>query len=141
MKGRPVGIIKKICKKVSQSRKKPAQKSFWSRAGLEPTSFCLADLKKPEAEEATLVWQLWGSQLIKLIKSVTSLVLKKEQAGNGPSRRHIQGSKIAKGLQSIKYSLLKYPHEEKFLKIVFQNFFGPVSRIAPKNVKGDLKKT
>ena len=38
---------------------------------------------------------------------------KEKQAGNGPNRRHIQGSKIAKGLQSIKYSLLKYPHEEK----------------------------
>ena len=25
-----------------------------------------------------------------------------EQAGNGPSRRHIQGSKIAKGLQNFK---------------------------------------
>ena len=36
-----------------------------------------------------------------------------EQAGNGPSRRHIQGSKIAKRLQSVKYSLLQYPHEEK----------------------------
>ena len=64
-----------------------------------------------------------------------------KEAGNGPSRRHIQGSKIAKGLQSIKYSLLKYPQEEKNeKKIVFQNFFGPVSRIAPKNVKGGLKK-
>ena len=30
-----------------------------------------------------------------------SLVVPK-QAGNGPSRRHIQGSKIAKGLQSAK---------------------------------------
>ena len=36
-----------------------------------------------------------------------------EQAGNGPSRRHIKGSKIAKGLRSVKYFLLKYPHEEK----------------------------
>ena len=36
-----------------------------------------------EAEEVILVWQFSGSQLIKLIKSVTSLVLnKKEQAGN-----------------------------------------------------------
>ena len=46
-----------------------------------------------------------------------------KQAGNGPSRRHIQGSKIAKGLQSIKYSLLKYPHEEKIEKNRFSKFF------------------
>ena len=32
------------------------------------------------------------------------LYFKKEQAGTGPSRRHIQGSKIAKRLPSVKYS-------------------------------------
>ena len=36
-----------------------------------------------------------------------------QQAGNGPSRRHIRGSKIAKGLQSVKYSLLQYPKNPK----------------------------
>ena len=48
-----------------------------------------------------------------------------KQAANGPSRRHIQGSKIAKGLQSVKYSLLQYPREEKkFKKIeIFVHFF------------------
>ena len=47
-----------------------------------------------------------------------------EQAGNDPSRRHIYGSKIAKGLQSVKYSLLQYPHEEKMKKIeILKNFF------------------
>ena len=30
--------------------------------------------------------------------------LKVQQAGIGPSRRHIQGSKIAKRLPSVKYS-------------------------------------
>ena len=30
------------------------------------------------------------------------------QAGTGPSRRHIQGSKIAKRIPSVKYSLLQY---------------------------------
>ena len=30
--------------------------------------------------------------------------LKEKQAGTGPSRRHIQGSKIAKRLPSVKYS-------------------------------------
>ena len=38
---------------------------------------------------------------------------KQKQAENGPSRRHICGSEIAKGLQSVKYSLLQYPHEKK----------------------------
>ena len=53
-----------------------------------------------------------------------------KQTGNGPSWRHIQGSKIAKGLQSVKYSLLQYPiFFEFFLKF-------PVSGIVPKNVKG-----
>ena len=65
--------------------------------------------------------------------------LKWKQAGTGPSRRHIQGSKIAKGLQCVKYSLLQYPREEKIEKefrIFFSNFFwSPVSRIVPKNVK------
>ena len=46
MKGGPFGDIKKLRKKVSQSRKKSTQKN-WSRAGLEPMSFRLADLKKP----------------------------------------------------------------------------------------------
>ena len=57
------------------------------------------------------------------------------QNGNGPSRRHIEGSKIAKGLQSVKYSLLQYPHGEK---MKLDEFFlkSPVSRVVPKNVKG-----
>ena len=46
MKGGPFEEIKKMRKKVSQRRKKSTQKSIWSRAGLEPMSFGLADLKK-----------------------------------------------------------------------------------------------
>ena len=48
-----------------------------------------------------------------------------EQVGTGISPRHILGSKIAKGLQSVKYSLLQYPHEEKMKKKskYFLNFF------------------
>ena len=60
--------------------KKPAQKNFWLWAGLEPTSFCLADLKKAQLNSmpsASSLYAVGGSQLIKLIKSVTSLVLKK----------------------------------------------------------------
>ena len=37
-----------------------------------------------------------------------------KQAGTGPSRRHIQGSKMAKRLPSVKYSLLQYSKIEKF---------------------------
>ena len=42
----PSETLKKLRKKVSQCRKKSTQK-IWSRAGLEPMSFRLADLKKP----------------------------------------------------------------------------------------------
>ena len=42
----------------------------------------------------------------------------KEQAGTGPSRRHIQGSKIAKRLPSVKYSFTVV-ETRKF----FENFF------------------
>ena len=66
---------------------------------------------------------------------------KDKQAGNGPIRRHILGSKIAKGLQGVKYSLLLYPREQKlkknpiFYKYFVEFFWSPVSRIVPKNVK------
>ena len=43
---------------------------------------------------------------------------KTEQAGTGPSRRHIQGSKIAKRLPSVKYSFTVLENR-KF----FENFF------------------
>ena len=42
--------------------------------------------------------------------------VEREQAGTGPSRRHIQGSKIAKRLASVKHSLLQYSKIENFLK-------------------------
>ena len=41
-----------------------------------------------------------------------------KQAGTGPSRRHIQGSKIAKRLPSVKYSFTVLENR-KF----FENFF------------------
>ena len=43
-----------------------------------------------------------------------------EQAGTGPSRRHIQGSKIAKRLPSVKYSLLQYSKIQNFSKKNFE---------------------
>ena len=42
----------------------------------------------------------------------------KEQAGIGPSRRHIQGSKIAKRLPSVKYSFTVVENRN-----FFENFF------------------
>ena len=39
-----------------------------------------------------------------------------KQAGTGPSRRHIQGSIIAKRLPSVKYSLLQYSKIKNFSK-------------------------
>ena len=40
--------------------------------------------------------------------------MKKKQAGTGPSRRHIKGSKIAKGLQYVKVLVSWGPFYEKF---------------------------
>ena len=42
-----------------------------------------------------------------------------KQAGTGPSRRHIQGSKIAKRLPSVKYSFTVLENR-KFLKKIFR---------------------
>ena len=43
-----------------------------------------------------------------------------KQAGTSPSRRHIQGSKIAKRLPSVKYSLLQYSKIKNFSKEIFR---------------------
>ena len=48
-----------------------------------------------------------------------------KQAGTGPSRRHIQGSKIAKRLPSVKYSLLQYSKIENFSKNLHTQKNGP----------------
>ena len=55
-----------------------------------------------------------------------------EQAGTGPSRRHIQGSKIAKRLPSVKYSLLQYSKIKNFSKKnVRKNYiFNKMNRVA-----------
>ena len=65
---------------------------------------------------------------IKLISHIINLILleyfKYKQAGNGPSRRHIQGSKIAKGLQNFKV-LVNWDYSEKS-RTVPKKAFGPV---------------
>ena len=45
-KGDPLETLGKLCEKRSQKAEKNPHKKFWSRAGLEPMSFCLTDLKK-----------------------------------------------------------------------------------------------
>ena len=45
--GGPFGALKKFAKK-SHKAEITCTKNFWSRARLEPTSFCLADLQKSE---------------------------------------------------------------------------------------------
>ena len=42
-----------------------------------------------------------------------------KQAGTGPSRRHIQGSKIAKRLPSVKYSFTEVENRKFFEKITY----------------------
>ena len=49
-------------------------------------------------------------------KQLIEMGVKNRQAGTGPSRRHIQGSKIAKRLPSVKYSLLQYSKIDHFTK-------------------------
>ena len=44
-----------------------------------------------------------------------------KQAGTGPSRRHIQGSKIAKRLPSVKYSFTEVKNR-KFFEFFFKNY-------------------
>ena len=83
MNGDPLDTLKKFFEKKSHKAEKPAQKIFWSRTGIEPTFFCLADLKKavfskPSAGKSSVAqFSVSASQLIKLIKSVSSLVSKK----------------------------------------------------------------
>ena len=54
-----------------------------------------------------------------LLRFAVPFQLKKKQAGTGPSRRHIQGSKIAKRLPSVKYSFTVL-EIRNFLKIFFR---------------------
>ena len=69
---------------------------FFEACQLSQTSFW----NTGKAEDGTLLWN--------------------EQAGTGPSRRHIQGSKIVKRLPSVKYSLLQYSKIEIFWKKIFE---------------------
>ena len=63
---------------------------------------------------------------------VTSGVSKKKQAGTGPSRRHIQGSKIAKTLSRVNLQYSKIEKAKKMDRVVRR---GPLAR-APGALKG-----
>ena len=45
------------------------------------------------------------------------MILNQKQAGTGPSRRHIQGSKIAKRLPSVEYSFTVLENRKFFEKL------------------------
>ena len=66
---------------------------------------------------------LWGLDE-EYQKNAVYVILK--QAGTGPSRRHIQGSKIAKGHQRFKV----------FSSTALKNFFFEKSLTTPKKLKG-----
>ena len=76
--------IKKICEKKTREAKITCTKNFLSRAGLEPkrlfarqTSNKALLTSMPSASRSSVAVSVSASQLIKLIKSVTSLVFKK----------------------------------------------------------------
>ena len=63
------------------------------------------------AFQMSLTWSYWCK--------FSSYSEKMKQAGTGPSRRHIQGSKIAKRLPSVKYSFTVLENRN-FLKKIFR---------------------
>ena len=71
----------------------------------------------------------FGRTILVTSGGVTKIIIK--QAGTGPSRRHIQGSKIAKKLPSVKYSLLQYSKIENFSKKLHTQKNGPSGAPGP----------
>ena len=124
--GDPLETLKKFEKRKYHKAEKTCTKNFWSGAGLEPTSFCLADLKKavtsmPSASRSSVAQlSITASQLI---KSVSSLDLKK-RAVNAPSQRHIYAQKLQKDFKvsSILFYSTRMKKIEKFSEF-FSNIF------------------
>ena len=69
-------------------------------------------------DDAKLIQQKGRPIPIHLQQAVGKEIEKLKQAGTGPSRRHIQGSKIAKRLPSVKYSFTVV-ETRKFFEIFF----------------------
>ena len=59
-----------------------------------------------------------------------------KQAGTGPSRRHIQGSKIAKRLPSVKYSFTVVENQKFFEKFFFEKLHTKKMDRVTKKLKG-----
>ena len=57
---------------------------------------------------------------VPVVFAVTNDFVTYKQAGTGPSRRHIQGSKIAKRLPSVKYSFTVLENRKFFEKFFFE---------------------
>ena len=98
----------------------------WGPLEVFLTSILLQSRQKNEG------WTLWRYLRKKSHKAETS----RERPKSEPYLR----LKKTKGLQSVKYSLLQYPFEEKLKKIpiflkFLKFFWSPVSRIVPKHVK------
>ena len=73
--GGTCGDIKTICEKKSHKAEITCTKKIRHGRDSNP-SFCLADLKNPQKKQKNYISvAVSGSQLIKLIKSVTSFVL------------------------------------------------------------------
>ena len=53
-----------------------------------------------------------------------------QQAVTGPSRRHIQGSKIAKRLPSVKYSFTVLENRKFYEKKIFEKITQKMDRVA-----------
>ena len=115
--GDPLETLKKFAKK-SHKAEKTCTKHFWSRAGLERTFFCWADLKKtvtsmPSASRSSVAqFSVSASQLIKLIKSVSSLVVKtsRERPKSVPYLR-LTNSKRTSQCQSILFQSTPKTHK------------------------------
>ena len=104
---------------------------------LAPPNRLVYELSRRTAKQRHSGWHSAEGQLVKSLSIATNELDEKDlkgyngimsltncthvlkQAGTGPSRRHIQGSKIAKRHLSVKYSLLQYSKIENFTKKIF----------------------
>ena len=81
--------------------------------------------------------KLWSPLSIPASQANNITASSSEQAGTGPSRRHIQGSKIAKGLPSVN---LQYSKIEKAKKINRVARRGPLARAPGALKRGHFRK-
>ena len=66
-----------------------------------------------------LFWVKLANDLVSSLYHFLSAKNYPKQAGTSPSRRHIQGSKIAKRLPSVKYSFTEVENRKFFEKITY----------------------